>query len=690
MLSSFLSCWLPGCTPPPPPQQLRRWQLVRLPIHSSSRPKLSPGQEEAAPFRTGSLLEQPGSRSGAVSEDEGFVAVPERLTSSFSLFLINLKWHRTIINTISQAELLALCRLAKARSTIRCTEQLGPLSAAPPSKGVLMQQEWRGPCSTDSGAHCAGDRETPCSADGVSASPSHAWRDPQSERPVTASGIPLIRIVGRRKLRVDPIDVCGLLVSGCLQLADLPLLEDLEAVAEETEAAHEKENKCWKWAPLLGMGRRRGDIWKCAAANLQHQQQQKQRQQQRQGPVRRRRNKRFASEGLSSSLTVLQSPRSTAAANDLNVKTPPPPAEGASAEGTAADRPFSSTGAQLGFCGHPACTAEVSGRAPSGDPLKIHFPCGRKGATRIPLGVPDTPSALVCSEDGGEEAEITGEAAAAAVSNLSNNSLALLGHSCRWPLAGACDGWASPSCTAHMGLWEHLPGSDSPSAPVGAYPGDLPSHSEEDWKSAVGFRESRRGGSISRKRRETQRQRQRLSPLDPPYDSHALLLHPFSAAPAAALPDSETARAHEVHEVSLDFLSRTKPTQGCPKCSRRRGSKGDASEGPLTVKVPPCPLHQRLHYTQVGKGPERVVLIHGICMSGYFFAEVIRVLFPDTGEGGLPRGNRPEGPDDGDERGRGTPLAPSAMVFTSPQTSPKRERLIDSHIASPPPSYTAS
>ena len=46
-----------------------------------------------------------------------------------------------------------------------------------------------------------------------------------------------------------------------------------------------------------------------------------------------------------------------------------------------------------------------------------------------------------------------------------------------------------------------------------------------------------------------------------------------------------------------------------------------------------------------GTGPEKVILIHGICMSSYFFADVIRALFPEAEErGGGPLGGPLEGP----------------------------------------------
>ncbi|CDJ34800.1 LOW QUALITY PROTEIN: uncharacterized protein EMH_0022250 [Eimeria mitis] len=627
LLSLFLPFLPSACTPRPPSLRLRRWQLVRLPRRGRQR-RLGSSVEQGTSNNSSCCsglprqLQQPQLQQHPVKDsnprkpetnEEIAVQVPECLTNSLALFLIHLKLQRAVQNTLSQTEILALCLLARERRQ-RLPPSTPTATKAKPiaDKVAHSSAEGQAPCFANGGTPCFTDGRYPCSADGCSGSPSQQCRGP------TCASLPsaFATAVGGRRFRIDPLDVCVLLASQRLQLDDLSLLDDLESVAAETEAAHEKENKWWRWATMLGINRTRGDIWKSAAAKLQ-QQQQKQEQQQHHRLVRRRRKKSLvAEESLPPFPVLATSPCSAAAANNKNnniKKTAlgaPAVTLSASAAAESGFAPLRGPGSmQLGLCPDAAATAgapEAPGRFPTGASLEALSPASRHWGDCTSLRGPGAPSFHPFrSDEAGAEAPASavgepaaaagneaaaaaaGEAAAAAVARLSRNCLALLGHSCQWPLAASCTG--GPRALVSD------PAGGSPRASQG------PPSLGEDWKSAVGFREGRRGSSS--RRRVTLRRRQRLSPLDPPYDAHALLLHPFCAAPAAALPDAETARAAEVHEVALDFLSRTKGTQGCPQCIRGEPRKGD-KQNPTNAS--PCPHHQRLHYTKVGE--------HGACL----------------------------------------------------------------------------
>ncbi|CBZ53342.1 hypothetical protein NCLIV_031290 [Neospora caninum Liverpool] len=66
--------------------------------------------------------------------------------------------------------------------------------------------------------------------------------------------------------------------------------------------------------------------------------------------------------------------------------------------------------------------------------------------------------------------------------------------------------------------------------------------------------------------------------------------------------------------------------------NRLRGSPGKRIHHPLCASQTP---RDRLFYTTVGTGPEHVVVIHGICMSGSFFSDVLS-CFLDASVGSSP------------------------------------------------------
>ncbi|CDI85261.1 hypothetical protein, conserved [Eimeria praecox] len=424
-----------------------------------------------------------------------------------------------------------------------------------------------------------------------------------------------------------------LLLTSRLQVDDLSLLKDLETVAKETEATYKQESRGWRtWAAaaLLGLSRSSEDIWTYQAEKLllqqqqqQQQQQQKQKQQQKhrersaahRGLAHRHRKKPLSEGGPLLPSPVITPPHSAAAATETTISTTATAA--ATAAAAAADS-LSSSPVALRYCllrgprGDAVCSIGASTanqRGPLGGPplANKHWgprSClkGEDGYTGIETAAGEATAAAAAAE-AAAAAAAAGEAAAAACANISNNSLALLGHSCPWPLSAASGGppQGYSGGDRRRGPLQVL--GSSPNTATGDRDRGHPTPQGppivgEEWKSCVGFRERRRKeGTSSSRRREALRRRQRLSLLDPPYDAHALLLHPFAAAAAAALPDTETARAAEVYEVALEFLSRAKATQTCPQCTRPQ-SKGDTS---INNNPTPCPHHQRLHYTQVGE-----------------------------------------------------------------------------------------
>ncbi|OEH74989.1 uncharacterized protein LOC34622960 [Cyclospora cayetanensis] len=551
--------------------RLSRWQLVMLPSHCQARRDSEKPDGEAAPGSSGWIDGRmlycvvPHVAAGAVHEQ---IEVPQCFTTSASLFLIRLRFLRAMASTISQNELLDLWRLAKA-------------AASPRERSTHFLATTM--CATDSDLQ-----------EGASGgSPEHLKRRQGPARP---------------RIRFNPLDVCALLISGAMDVNDLPLLEKLEAAAEEAEKAEQQKGR-WSWlAGLVRSNQTRGHIWKAAACKLRLDRSSHE-------PSSQSHRKMHALAG-SHPHPFLYSHPSGGTQKDM-VLTDAAPAQG----------PFG---------------MRMPGRAPQHS-RSMRSPQGDLGAQEEAVEVP--PSRTTCAStsqgSGGfpdrhtehlSEEEEMGEDAAAAISRRGSTVLALLPHGCRWPQSMAVkerDPSGGSTGALPSGCLHRSPQVARAARDIGEFTGG--SAFNDGWKEAVGFR-IKRSGVGSRRRRELERRRQRLSPLDPPYDAYALLLHPFCVTPSTSLPDVETARASEVHEVALDFLSRAKATEACPQCNRSTGTSRDAGVAEEAGRLPPprCPLHQTLHYTKVGEGPENVILIHGICMSGYFFADVIRVLFPQS------------------------------------------------------------
>ncbi|KAL8454426.1 hypothetical protein Emed_000147 [Eimeria media] len=552
------------------------------------------------------------------------------LASPWSLYLIRLRLLRESHFTLSPEELLALFQLAAARreALLKPLETLSPFIS--PSNALALPQHATGKRGMEAGgpqAQLAAERLQPHSR-------------------------------GWQSVRFDPLDVCLLLLSGELSWSDLPLLEALEETAAAAEAAtQQRESHWWGWWPSLLLGlkrRRRGDVWREAAARLQG----------RGGPcaassplslgLRKKSSTPREAGGGGPSTPLLPSAAGVGTADLLGLgEETGVGAFAVSSLTTAA----SSRGSRLNQRSSSAPTAIpaaaaggdrglVGSRSPGGDRSSQL----RDGSTAWNRSLEET---------AGEGGEAVFKAAAATVSRMGNEALALLPHGCQWPWAAssrapaaAVSGLSSASMTSSSCLFQGapqhptIPGWGPPEGPPGGlnaangcgeggapHAAEPPLGAAETWRASVGLRlrrESRPGG---RRRREARGLRQKLSPLDPPYDAYALYLHPFSCVGATELPDAEAARAAEVNEVCLDFLGRSRGADSCSSCGQPFAVSGDPSKGNYseTQKRKPCCLnHHRLHYTKVGEGREKVVLIHGICMSGYFFADLIRFLVPDS------------------------------------------------------------
>lgn len=545
----------------------------------------------------------------AAAKAADYVEVSPIFTTSTSLLLIKMKLSKTKASTISQSELLSLFQLAKARKQlIQETAKDQPIWSA------LKMSEDRPVWTT----------ETPYKHD-----PDGPGAQQQTSR--------------RKQIRVHPLDVCALLLRGEIGVSDLPLLNDLDKVAEEAETAQQREGVWWWLARFFGLQRRRQDIWAAAESRLQQHNSAS-----TNVPVHRGR-KHFeltedaalpdveigVREGVANnafSLTPGRGPFQRALPSGISSKglSLGPATGAATAAADAAATSGLSASMQRRKVLQPTAGSQQAAKRPSIASSFKRFP----GSTTPPT-----------EEEAGDCAGAA-HAAAAAVSRLSSDSLVLLPHGCKWPCPVG----------AVVARPQALTGNDNSSAGhvpfERLYDADLKTEGRSgnnpwragsppsSWKAAVGFQVSR-GRGISGRKRELARQRQRLSPLDPPFTADALLLHPFSPIGAVDLPDAEMSRASEVHEVSLDFLSRTMATEACPQCSRAEVPVGREPGDSMAER---CPLHQRLHYKKVGEGPEKVILIHGICMSGYFFADVIRIIFPEEKHGLLGGYSRDEGP----------------------------------------------
>lgn len=584
MVFSLLSGVWRSATLPPSPQRLRRWKLEFSSASLCPQRSTQTSEKESSKKHSGPGEKSPeyGGGGATSSEPDEYVEVLPLFTTPINLFLVRLRLLRTMAMTVSQNELLALCQLAKARASLRdrlpvctprdATEQLAAAPGGPRDhQGLQPQQQHRG-------------------------SP--------------------------RRIRVNPLDVSALLLSGELAIADLPLLEELEETADELEAVQQREGRWCLCMWLLGLRGRRANIWEPAAAKLQQQAPRL-----RGGSCSSNRKLAVVAEGGETPNSLLHSNLSIAAGETLGMSEEIPEARfGGSLSGGLPSqglciRPSSGTG------GAGAVERFQLSRLSSSSNSNFRGFLGRR---RHPV-----------RETGGDS-EAAVKAVAASVSRMGSDSLALLPHSCKWPLAtpartrGSASGYSGSN--PHPWSLQVTP-QEVPEAGVNETSGA--SSPSEGWKAAVGFR-LRHSRVSSRRRRELERRRQRLSPLDPPYDANALFLHPFCVTPSVDLPDVEEAKASEVHEVALDFLGRCKATEACAQCSRAATSsvpaaaKGSHGLPPL----PRCPLHQRLHYRKIGEGPEKVLLIHGICMSGYFFADLIRVIFPESA-GGPPGGDDP-------------------------------------------------
>ncbi|KAL8269652.1 hypothetical protein Esti_006407 [Eimeria stiedai] len=553
------------------------------------------------------------------------------LASPLSLYLIRLRLLREAHFTLSPKELLTLFQLAGARraASLKPLETVSPLFV--PTETLALPQ----PPTGERGGGGPGGPTTQLDAKRLQR-----------------------RSRGQQSFRVDPLDVSLLLVSGELSWSDLPLLEDLEETAAAAEAALQQRERRWwgGWWPSLLLGsRRRGDIWREAAARLQ---------------------------GRGRPCAAAPSPLSLGlkkkASTSHEVEAGPPPSSllpNAASVGTA-DLLGLNEETAVGAFAVPSLTAAASSRGnrlnqrPSSAPTPV--PAAAAAAaerglvgSRSPGGDSSGhlrygPSAWSrpLEETGGEGGEVAFKAAAATVSRMGNEALALLPHGCQWPWAAnsrapaaAVSGLSSASVTSSSCLFQGAPqhptvpgwgpaegplGGLSAASGCGGGGGPLaagPLAQADTWRASVGLRlrrESRPGG---RRRREARGLRQKLSPLDPPYDAYSLYLHPFSCVGAGELPDAEASRAAEVNEVCLDFLGRSRGADSCSSCGQLFAVSGDTAKdrGKEAHKRRPCCLsHHCLHYTKVGDGREKVVLIHGICMSGYFFADLIRFLVPDS------------------------------------------------------------
>ncbi|KAL8454779.1 hypothetical protein Emag_001312 [Eimeria magna] len=475
------------------------------------------------------------------------------LDNPLSLYLIHLRLLREANLTLSPEELLALFQLAGARreALLKPLETVSPF-VSPTGALALPQQATRGRGREQGGPQIQHD------AKGLQ---SHSR--------------------GQQSFRVDPLDVCLLLMSGELSWSDLPLLEALEETAAAAEAAaQQREIHWWAWWPSLLLGlrrRRRGDVWRETAARLQ-------------GGGRPCVASSFLSLGLRKKRS---SPREVEGGGLANPLLPE-----AAGVGTA-DMLGLSEETGVGAFAVSSLTTAASSRGnrlslrPSSTPTVIPAAAaaGDRGlvGSRSPGGdrssqLRDGPTAWSRSleETAGEGGEAVFKAAAATVSRMGNEALALLPHGCQWPWAAssrasaaAVSGLSSASMTSSSCLFQGAPQhptvpgwgpSEGPpgglSAANGWGEGGAPHAAEplaaaDAWRASVSLRlrrESRPGG---RRRREGRvGPRQKLSPLDPPYDAYALYLHPFSCVGATELPDAEAARAAEVHEVCLDFLGR--------------------------------------------------------------------------------------------------------------------------------------
>ena len=486
----------------------------------------------------------------AASDSDEYVGVPPFFTTPMSLFLIKLRLLRTASLTVSQSELLALCRLAKARTFLRETSR-DALAVASPGEATSSSEEVpaEGPCQHRQG--------------------------PYRKQQLNGK---------RRRIRVDPLDVCSLLVSGELEVSDLALLGELDEVAEEAEMAQQRKARwCW-WAWLLRWHRARGHIWEAAAAKLQ----------QAVAPlftdVSSRRNRKsidLTEDGVPSD-SLLTSNIDVVPGKTLGLS------EDAKRGPFGAPLPSSISPRGLHLGPPPSAAAITETEAAQDPPTRLSA-----GSTfRGPMG------GTLCHpmEETGGDGEAAVKAAAATISRLGSDSLALLPHCCKWPLAVAAKSRGSPGAELDaLHPWS-LQGATQDASEMHFSEPSGTVFPSDGWKAAVGFR-VRRSRVGSRRRREIARRRQRLSPLDPPYDANALFLHPFSVAASVDLPDMEATRASEVHEVSLDFLSRCKATQACPQCNRAETPSKTASErGEYGFLPPPrCPLHQRMHYKKVGE-----------------------------------------------------------------------------------------
>lgn len=595
MFSSMIQGIFGATTLPPGPHRLCRWRLasLRVSLQSRCRPPTKDSEGEAEPKRSPSYPDADG--TVAYGDEDDYIKVPPQFTTSLGLFLVRLRLIKTLGRTLSQSELLALCRLAKARSSHE-----GPFSFPRHSQTPRepTEQNVRAP------------EEAP---------QSHEELQKQSQE----------HDGGRAPILVDPLDVCALLMSGEIEVADLPLLQELDEVAEETEMLQQREDRWCSWAWLLHLRRKRGQIWEAAAGKLQH------------GPSTR------GGPSFSRMTRLIELQRDY-----------PPPDSLLTGNMTVA------AGDTLGLASGRALRSHFGGPLPGGmSPrgLSLGPPLLSAGEKAETVGGPSTgpspggnfrgPLGPWCHpvEETAGDSEAAVKAAAATISRMGSEALALLPHCCKWPLTGPARTRGSASNSMGTPFPWTLQGPPFQEGPVmGINEASNSSVSPEGWKEAVGFRLRR--SRMGNRGREIARRRQRLSPLDPPYDAHALLLHPLCPVPCVELPDIEEARASEVHEISLDFLGRCKATISCPHCCLTATRK--SIDGVGGVLPPPlCPIHQRLHYKKVGEGPERVILIHGICMSGYFFADVIRALLPPSGGGAGP-GEIPGNDDDPHERWR--------------------------------------
>lgn len=554
---------------PRPPLRLRRWRLVALPCRRASQG--STQQRWLSGNDATDLQPNVGGRA-ACSEDAGdYVEVSPIFTTPTSLLLIKMKLSKANASTISQSELLALIRLAKARKLIQETAKDQPVVSA---IGVTKDKP--------------------------------VWTIEQpSEHPRGGPGAQQ-QTSRQKRIQAHPLDVCALLLRAEIKVSDLPLLKDLDKVAEEAEATQQSEGVWWWLARFFGLQRRRRDLWAAAAARLQQ--------------------SKSASTNISTDrgtehFEITENATLPDVDNGVRDVTNNAFSLTAASRGghfeNALSSGISSKGLSLGPATGPAMaaadTAATSGLSGSMQRRRVLQPtAASQQAARRPSIASSfnrflSSTAPLTDEDSGD-CEGAAYAAAAAVSRLSSDSLVLLPHGCKWPFPVGAAAARPPGET----------GNDKCSAGYmhfkGLYDADVEAEEKSSsnlwragppptsWKAAVRFHLTR-GRGVSSRKRELARQRQRLSPLDPPFTADALLLHPFCPIGAVDLPDAETSRASEVHEVSLGFLSKTMATETCPQCSSAEVPVGQAPGDSVAAR---CPLHQRLHYRKVGGKPNNL------------------------------------------------------------------------------------